>query len=526
MLNNISKSILEVSDVKALIPDFSKLKIIPEKIAHDMEAVIFDSDGINLKILTTNNFSENLKQLYSNLDKKNFKYTVYYTSKEWIDIALNWYNQSEKEEAQKLQKITKERNVKWIDAISMIKQVFEKKDSMDPGDFIMEVIRLWYQSGASDIHFQPEESGVVIKLRIDWVLQIVLEMNDKDFFIYLQKLKFISWTKMNISAIPQDGRFSFEVNIQWIKKNIDVRASFMPWMGIESTVLRYLDSTQSLQTFEGIGFWGQMYDEFQAALKKNYGMILLTWPTWSWKTTTLYSILNYVNDGKKKIITLEDPIEYKLKWIQQSQINYSKNYDYETWLKACLRHDPDIILVWETRTLETAEITLNASLTWHLVFTTLHTNSAIEAITRFTNMWIEPYMLAPALLMVQGQRLLRKVCPHCWTMRKATDVETAEITKNIAKINEVRQDLALTFDWNIPHAQGCAECNHTGYIWRIAAVEVLTINEKIKKAIVAWWSTADILTYARQSWFLTLQEDWYIKMLNWITTLEELRRTL
>jgi len=191
-----------------------------------------------------------------------------------------------------------------------------------------------------------------------------------------------------------------------------------------------------------------------------------------------------------------------------------------------LRHDPDIILVWETRTKETAEITLSASLTGHLVFSTLHTNSAIEAIARIINMGVEGYMLAPALLMIQGQRLIRKVCPSCSSVRDATDVESAEIKKRIEKINEVRPDLGIKFNGSIPHAAGCPECNNTWYKGRVAAVEVLNITDNMKEIIITWASSADIMTAARQDGYLTLQEDWYIKMLNWLTTLEELRRTI
>lgn len=526
MLNNLSKKILEASDVQTITPDLGKIRIIPENIARQLEVVVFDSNGTTLHILTTNKFTEQLNHIYEWITKQNFSYDIYYTSPEWMDIALQWYTLKQKEEDILLQQTTAKKNAKGVNAIAMLQKIYAERESMDPGDFILEMIRLWFQSGASDIHFQPESDGLYLRLRLDGVLQTALTFTIKEFEIYIQKMKFIAWAKMNVNSVPQDGRFSFDVDIEGVKKSIDVRASFMPWMGIESTVLRYLDSTQSIQTFEDIGFWGKMYDDLQKTLKQNYGMILVTWPTGSWKTTTLYSVLNSLNDGKRKIITLEDPVEYKLKGIQQSQIDYTKDYDYAKGLKACLRHDPDIILVWETRTLETAEITLSASLTWHLVFSTLHTNSAIDAINRLTNMGIQWYMLAPWLLMIQGQRLMRKICTTCGTTKKASDTEAAEINKRLEKINEVRPELWLEFNWMLPHAHWCVECNNTGYRWRLAAIEVLMISDKIRENIINNRSNNDIMAVARSEWFLTLQEDGFIKMLKGLTTLEELRRTI
>ncbi len=526
MLNTLTKKILEVHDIKGIQPDLSKIGMIPETIARQLQAVIFDSDGAKVAVLTTNNFSEQLKQLYTNLSKKWFEYDVYYTSKEWIEIAYTWYQLKQQKDTQIYTEKEAQKNAEGLNAVAMINKVVAKQATMDPGDFIMEMVRLAFQAGSSDLHFQPEANGVHMRLRIDGVLQTVHTFSHKEFTIYIQKLKFIAGTKMNIDYVPQDGRFSFDVHINDVKKTIDVRASFMPGIGLESTVLRFLDSSQSIRTFEDIGFWGQMYDNLKEALDKNFWMVLVTWPTGSWKTATLYSILNYLNDGKQKIITLEDPIEFKVKGLQQSQINYSKNYNYEKGLKACLRHDPDIILVGETRTLETAETALSASLTGHLVFTTLHTNSAIEAITRIANMWIKGYTLAPALIMIQAQRLVRKVCKKCGTMREANDMESAEIKKRIEKIKEVKPDLAIEFNNRIPHAQGCPECNNTWYKGRVAVIEVLKIDEKIKEIIINGGSESEIMTQARINWFLTLQEDGYLKMLQGTTTLEELRRTI
>ena len=261
-------------------------------------------------------------------------------------------------------------------------------------------------------------------------------------------------------------------------------------------------------------------------VEKNTGITIFTWPTGSWKTTTLYSILNYLNNGKKKIITLEDPIEYELDGIQQSQINYNKWYDYETWLKAVLRHDPDIILVWETRDKETAEISVNAALTWHAVFTTLHTNSAIESISRLLNMWLKPYMIAPSLNLVIAQRLVRQLCPHCATRRPGNFAEKSEIEEEKKKIKDSNPSMNISFDWTLPCAVWCKECNETWYKWRFAIIEAFEITEDIKALISEWRSEIDLYSKARETWFLSLKEDGILKMLEWKTTLDELRRIL
>ena len=223
---------------------------------------------------------------------------------------------------------------------------------------------------------------------------------------------------------------------------------------------------------------------------------------------------------------MEDPIEYEMPWIQQSQINYTKNYDYETGLKAILRHDPDIILVWETRSKETADIAVNAALTWHLVFTTLHTNSAIASVPRLLSMWVESYLLAPAIQLVLSQRLVRRVCPNCSSRRPATYAEQTEIEKAIKSLSDLDMDNIPAFDGTVVESHGCAQCNETWYQWRLAILEALEITEDMRNLIIDRENEASILTKARENWFIILLEDWIIKVLKWETTLDEIHRVI
>jgi len=254
------------------------------------------------------------------------------------------------------------------------------------------------------------------------------------------------------------------------------------------------------------------------------GIIIITGPTGSGKTTTLYSILNILNTGTNKIITLEDPVEYEMSGIQQSQIDYTKGYDYETGLKAILRHDPNIILVGETRSQETAEISINASLTGHLVFTTLHTNNAIATIGRLISMDVRPYLLAPALQLILGQRLVRKVCPHCANARKASYAEDAEIKKTLDGLLNLGDIEFPEYKGEIIQANGCEQCNQTGYLGRIAILELLEINDDIRKLIIDEGTDSEIFAKARLRGFTTMQEDGILKVLQGVTTIEEVNR--
>lgn len=527
MADTTNKTILEMSDVHALQPDLSLLKIIPRDVCERTQVIVFAKEKITLKLLTTNNFPDQVKKIVGKLEEKGFKSELHYTSSEAFAYALTRYGQLQLQEETKAEEVKVQRQASGKGALAMIKQLFDTRESMEPGDFILEIIRLAFQTWASDCHFQPQENGILMRIRIDGVLQEVLKFTHDDFRKYIQKLKYISWTKMNIDYIPQDGRFSFTgVDVNGNERKIDCRVNFMPGVLTESTVIRFLDPTKGISTFEKIGFTERTYKILKRNLEKNTWITIITGPTGSWKTTTLYSILNTLNDGKRKIITLEDPIEYELDGIQQSQINYNKDYTYEAWLKAILRHDPDIILVWETRSTETAESSINAALTGHLVFTTLHTNSSIESIPRLLNMGVKPYMLAPSLNLIVAQRLCRKVCPFCATKRVANYGEDGEIKETIKKMLDVDPQMNLSYDGKILQAIGCEKCNKTWYIGRIAIVEVFEITDDIRAMIVQWKMTNEMYGKAREMGFLSMKEDGIIKMLNWETTLDELRRVI
>lgn len=524
MQNKLDKRILETSDINEINPDLQKLNIISHHLAEKSESLIFDWEKNKLCILTTNRFPNILTQILDKIAAKWYSFEFYYTDELAFSLALNWYDDLHAKEEKEEQDVKERKNVRWKDALKMIKKVYEEKDKFQEGEFIQEIIRLSFQSWASDLHLQPEESWVVLRVRRDWVLKTVFVFEHKEFRKYMMKLKFMSGARINVDTIPQDWRFDFTSYENWKETKIDVRINFMPWLRGESVVMRFLDANKSILSFWKIGFMDDSLSILQNNLQKNYWMILVTWPTWSGKTTTLYSMLNYLNDPGKKIITLEDPVEYELPWIQQSQMSEKDWYTYEKWLKAVLRQDPEVIMVWEIRTLETAEIAISAALTWHLVISTLHTNTAIEAVSRLLNMWVKPYMLAPALNLVVWQRLVRKI-HDCHTKKQAWFAESEEVRTTIKKIKDAKK-VDVDFDWNLPHPAWCEFCWHEWFSWRIAAVETFELNDEIKDAIVANKTSLEIYSIARQSWYLTMKEDWYIKMLKNYTTLDEIRRML
>jgi type IV pilus assembly protein PilB len=261
----------------------------------------------------------------------------------------------------------------------------------------------------------------------------------------------------------------------------------------------------------------------ERALSKKNGMILVTWPTGSWKTTTLYTMLSHLNTREKKIITLEDPIEYEMKWVIQSEVNEGKWFTFESWLKAILRQDPNIIMVWEIRDLETLMTATNASLTWHLVLSTLHTKSAAETLDRLISMWLKPYLMASSLDTIIAQRLVRRICVDCKVEKEKTPQEIAIIQSmmNETWMKGISLENIKLYKWN-----GCEKCNQSGYHGRIWVYEIITLNEKIRDIIRAWGSVEQIINEARNGDLINMKEDGILKAFQGHTTIEEILRVL
>lgn len=526
MLNvGLTKKILDYADVQKLKVDLLKLSIVPKEIAEKSQTLIFDGDAKHLLILSTNNYSNQLQALLTQLGNKWYSHDVYYVGVRGWEYAFGWYAQLELQEQKKRTEQSAKEHASGTTALALVQEMYEKRASMRASDFIMEIVGLAYQSGASDLHFQAEKDAMKMKVRIDGVLQDVIEFAHKDFLQYGAKLKFISGIKVNVDDLPQDGRFSFDHMVDGVAYSIDARLNTMPSLYGDDIVIRFLDMSAGVRSFDELGIGDNYYTIINQAVREQHGMVLVTGPTGSGKTTTLYAMLNLVNDGTKKIITLENPVEYQMWGIQQSQINEDEGYTYEEGLKAILRHDPDVILVGETRSKQTAETVINAALTGHLVFTTLHTNNAIESLTRLLSMGVKPYLLAPGLRLICAQRLVRKVCPHCASRQDADYGTASEINDTLRRLSAMNSKFSVDWDGKVMKPIWCDKCNHTWYEGRTIAMELLHITDSMRKFIIDENNNvAELLATAREEWFITMREDAILKVVAGETTIDEARK--
>lgn len=372
----------------------------------------------------------------------------------------------------------------------------------------------------SDIHIEAEENDAKLRLRIDGELTTVATIPKELFPKISSRIKLLSDLKINLSNVPQDGRFTIHLT----KDKIDVRVSTMPTSYGESIVMRLLKSSSVGLEFETLGLRGRSFKDLEFNIQRPNGMIITTGPTGSGKTTTLYAILNKLNNDTTKIITLEDPIEYKLSGINQSQIDPRRGYNFAAGLRSVLRQDPDIVMVGEIRDLETAETAINAALTGHLMISTIHTNSAAGAIPRFLAMGVKPFLLAPAINAIMGQRLIRKLCPHCREEYIPEPQVLTRINKLLGEISPTSGD-ALTKEQidklKFYKPKGCEKCNN-GYKGRIGVYEIMTMNEKVEQMILSGKvSEYEAQKIAIENGMVTMVQDGLLKASQGITSVDE-----
>ena len=363
---------------------------------------------------------------------------------------------------------------------------------------------------ASDIHFEASEDKYRVRYRIDGVLYEKISPPIKTGILIVSRIKVISGMDISERRLPQDGRIQLNV----ASATIDVRVSTLPTKNGESVVMRLLNKSAVSLDLNTLGFRNDELKLIYQLLSKPNGIILVTGPTGCGKTTTLYSVLNYLNDVETKIITTEDPVEYDIDGLIQVQVNPSIGVDFANCLRTILRQDPDIILVGEIRDEETARVAIQASLTGHLVFSTLHTSDSPTALTRLTDMGIKPYLIAATLEAVISQRLVRKICSSCKEEYKPSDrfLKDLNLTSGDIKGNKIFR------------GRGCSNCHNTGYRGRIGIYEILVINDEIRKLIIEQVNTSAIRTAAKRSGMTTLRDSGLIALYNGLTTIEEVTR--
>ena len=371
---------------------------------------------------------------------------------------------------------------------------------------------------ASDIHIEPQKNQAKIRIRIDGILQDVTIFSLKIYQTLLSRIKLLSGIKLNITDRPQNGRFSILIN----KVSMEIRVSTLPAEYGESIVLRILNP-KTLIGLEALGLSKNLLNIFKKEIKKPNGMIIVTGPTGCGKTTTLYAFLKTIQKPEIKIITIEDPIEYHLKGVSQTQVNPGKGYDFASGLKSIMRQDPDVVLVGEIRDLETGKTALQAALTGHLVFTTLHTNDAAGTIARLTSLGTKPSNIGPAINLVIAQRLVRKVCKKCSRLKKASALELKKIKKELRRV-KIAKAPKLTKNLKIPQIKGCKFCNSTGYRGRTGIFEAFLVDDEMEKFILKNPSIAALREKAIKKGMVTMYQNGLIKALEGITTIEEVER--
>ena len=413
-----------------------------------------------------------------------------------------------------LQRLEINESIKGL--VSDIRKDLNQEDNSDEQDdnnpAVLKLIDIILKSaifiGASDIHIEATEKSCIIRVRVDGLLRQSFTF-DKDIFNPLaSRMKLLSNLDIAEKRKPQDGRFSATV----AKKDFDFRVSTLPTIFGESIVLRILDKSKAMIRLEDAGMSKFCYDKFSEAIKVPYGIVLVTGPTGSGKTTTLYGAINAIKDVKDKIITVEDPVEYQMSGLQQVQVREHVGLGFADALKSILRQDPDKIMIGEIRNQETLRIAIQAALTGHLVLSTLHTNDAISSISRILDMGIEEYLVSGALVAIQAQRLVRKICTHC---KKETILDSI-------LYKEVEQYLPENPIFY--KGEGCKECGHTGYSGREMISEVLTISETLARMIAKVASKEDLTKQAVEEGFVTMFEDGVQKALEGKSTIEEIFR--
>jgi len=377
---------------------------------------------------------------------------------------------------------------------------------------------------ASDIHIEPMEQDFRVRFRVDGILHMSLTIPKEIGLVVVSRIKILSNLKIDEKRKPQDGRFRMSHN----GNDIDFRVSTLPVINGEKLVMRILDKDKGVSDVATIGLMGTALESMQAAIKETYGMILMTGPTGSGKSTTLYAMLKILNNEERNIITLEDPIEYNIEGLNQSQIKPEIGYTFASGLRTILRQDPNVIMVGEIRDTETAELAVHAALTGHLMFSTLHTNTAIGAIPRLIDMGIEPFLLSSSLRLVMAQRLVRRVCENCKEEVKISESLKAKVLKeieNISKEELAKYELDISKDINFSRGKGCDECNGTGLKGRLAIFEVVRLTEAMKNVIIEKRGNEIILNEERDKLgILTIRQDGVLKALKGMTTIEEIER--
>ncbi len=494
------------------------LASVPEKTASVHKIIAFEKNAKNIKLATPN---PDQLEIFEFIKKKTgLEPEIYVTTPENIEEKIKKYHKklktelgfSSKEEKEKKEKGLKEKG-EQISTINLVNKLLEHAIFQE----------------ASDIHIEPEEKKIIVRYRIDGILHDVMTLPKSTHNGIVARIKILSNLKIDEHRLPQDGRFK----IYNKKYKISFRVSIIPTFNGEKIVMRLLNEDARILNLEELGFQQKALKKLERNIKKPHGEILVTGPTGSGKTTTLYTILNILNTPGVNISTIEDPIEYHIERINQSQVNPKIGYTFAKGLRAFLRQDPDIIMVGEVRDEETAQIATHAAMTGHLVLSTLHTNDTISTIYRLNNMGVPFYLISSTLNLIIAQGLVRKICPNCiksYNLSKKTEKDlekqfnTKEIIKTMQKENVISKGQKKLSDLLFYKGKGCKQCDHTGYKGRVGVYEVLENTEDFSNLILKQARKKELKEQARKDGLINMAEDAFMKARNGVTTIDEIIR--
>ena len=501
------------------------LDLVPEAKAIEYHIIPYLKTGNEVKIGVVNpENAEMVKYLEVLGQEKGIRFTMVLISETSLYYGVSCYesNKTKIVEAEKKEK-TKAREYNDI-KVTDLKSAAEaaKKANLTK---LLDVILLGAMKlNASDIHLEPSEVELLVRFRIDGVLQDVVTLPLQYHKQLTSRIKFLSSLRMDISNQPQDGRFSFSSP----DEKIDFRVSIMPSASGESIVLRLLGQEKSILKLDNLGFRPDALAAIKEAISKPHGMIMTSGPTGSGKSSTLYAILMEVKKPGVKIITLEDPVEYKIEGIEQSQVRPGQGYEFADGLRASLRQDPDILMVGEIRDQETAEIAVQAALTGHLLLSTIHANSAPSVYARLLEIGVKPFLLSGSINLIMAQRLIRKICPYCKEEYVPIPQTWQAVVETLGKIaNRLPKEITELIshkEVKLIHGKGCEKCNSTGFSGRQVMVEILTPNEEIEALINTSSSISEFEKCATKTGMITMEQDGLIKALSGLTTIEEVWR--
>ncbi|MCD8213832.1 MAG: GspE/PulE family protein [Campylobacter sp.] len=514
-------------DIDAISKELEiEIKIFLKYVCAKFKLEFFDLDDMDIDYRICERLSVSQLKTYGALPVKEDEISVYVAFKNPFDVMAqdkvqNLFNRKLLKivaaEPAQIEKYTNKLalNESIKDIIAEIRKELSSSASGSSGTessgilkLIEVILKTSIQSRASDIHIEPTETNCIVRSRIDGMLSETF-IFDKDIYPpMVSRMKLLSNMDIAERRRPQDGRFSAQI----LEKEYDFRISTLPILNGESIVLRILDKSKVIINLENLGMHPQNFAKFKKSMKAPYGIILVTGPTGSGKTTTLYGALNDIKSIKTKIITVEDPVEYQLNMIQQVHVNEKSGLTFVSALRSILRQDPDIIMIGEIRDQETLRIAIQAALTGHLVFSTLHTNDAISALPRMIDMGIEPYLVSGALVCIEAQRLVRRLCPHC--KQKITPPKNA--------LEEIKKYLPEEYQFYA--ATGCQNCSQTGYLGREMISEILPISDTIASMVASGASKDDMKKIAYEEGFIDMFHDGIIRAANGITTIEEVYR--